>query len=41
MIEEGLIEGQTTPNPTVLTNEQIRESGVMPDIINAMEHDPS
>ena len=39
MIEEGLIEGN--PTPTKLTNEEIRESGVMPHIIKAMEHDPS
>lgn len=38
-IQEGLIPGQ--PTPTELTNAQIRESGVMPDIIQAMEHDPS
>ena len=37
MIEEGLIEGN--PNPTKLTNEQIRESGAMPEMIKAMEHD--
>ena len=39
MIEEGLIEGN--PTPTKLTNEEIRESGAMPHIIKAMEHDPS
>lgn len=38
-IQEGLIPGQ--PTPTELTNAQIRESGVMPEIIQAMEHDPS
>lgn len=37
MKEEGLIAG--VPTPTVLSNEQIRESGVMPEIIKAMEHD--
>lgn len=37
MKEEGLIAGD--PTPTVLSNEQIRESGVMPEIIKAMEHD--
>ena len=36
-IEEGLIEG--TPVPVKLTNEQIRESGAMPQMIKAMEHD--
>ena len=39
MIEEGLIEGN--PTPTKLTNEEIRESGVMPQILKAMEHDIS
>lgn len=27
-------------NPVTLTNEEIRESGVMPEIIQAMEHSP-
>ena len=36
-IEEGLIAGN--PTPTQLTNEQIRESGAMPQMIKAMEHD--
>ena len=39
MIEEGLIEGN--PTPTRLTNEEIRESGAMPHMIKAMEHDVS
>lgn len=39
MIEEGLIEGN--PVPAKLTNEEIRESGAMPQIIKAMEHDIS
>ncbi len=39
MMEEGLITGN--PTPTRLTNEEIRESGVMPEIIKAMEHDVS
>ena len=39
MIEEGLIKGN--PTPTTLTNEEIRESGAMPQIIKAMEHDIS
>ena len=39
MIAEGLVEGETTPAPTVLTNEEIRESGAMPEIAKAMEHD--
>ena len=39
MIEEGLIEGN--PVPTQLSNEEIRESGVMPEMIKAMEHDVS
>ena len=38
MIEEGLIDGN--PTPTQLTNEQIRESGTMPEMIKAMEHNP-
>ena len=38
MIEEGLID--SAPTPTNLTNQQIRESGVMPEMIKAMEHDP-
>ena len=40
-IEEGLIEGEVKPTPTKLTNEQIRESGAMPEMIKAMEHDMS
>jgi len=36
-MEEGLIEKD--PTPTVLTKEQIRESGAMPEMIKAMEHD--
>ena len=36
-IEEGMIQGD--PTPTLLTNEQIRESGAMPHMIQAMEHD--
>lgn len=39
MIDEGLIEGN--PTPTQLTNEEIRESGAMPHMIKAMEHDIS
>ena len=39
MIEEGLIEGN--PVPTQLTNEEIRESGSMPQMIKVMEHDIS
>ena len=39
MIEEGLIEGN--PVPTQLTNEEIRESGAMPQVIKAIEHDIS
>ncbi len=39
MIAEGLIEEAVEPTPTQLTNEEIRESGVMPDMIRAMEHD--
>lgn len=31
---------ETIQNPVTLTNEEIRESGVMPDIIRAMEHNP-
>lgn len=38
-IEEGLIAGN--PTPTRLTNAQIRESGAMPEMIKAMEHDVS
>lgn len=34
--EAGLIEGD--PNPTVMSNEEIREGGVMPEIVKAMEH---
>ena len=37
-IEEGLIEGN--PTPVKMSNREIRESGVMPDMIKAMEHDP-
>jgi len=37
MIAEGLI-GEN-PEPIHLTNEEIRESGAMPDMIRAMEHD--
>ena len=39
MIAEGLIEKAVEPTPTQLTNEEIRESGAMPDMIRAMEHD--
>ena len=38
-MEEGLIDG--APTPTHLTNAQIRESGAMPEMIKAMEHDVS
>jgi len=38
MIEEGLIDGN--PTPTQLSNKEIRESGAMPEMIKAMEHDP-
>lgn len=31
---------ETTKNPVTLTNAEIRESGVMPEIIQAMEHNP-
>ena len=37
MIEEGLINGK--PTPVRMTNEEIRESGVMPEIIKATEHE--
>ena len=37
-IEEGLIDG--APTPVVLSNEEIRESGAMPEVIKAMEHNP-
>ena len=40
MIAEGLIDGSgVTEKPTLMTNEQIREGGCLPDIIKAMEHD--
>ena len=39
MMQEGLIQGN--PTPTVLSNEEIRESGAMPYMIKAMEHDIS
>ncbi len=39
MVEEGLIAGK--PTPAKLTNEEIRESGAMPEMIKAMEHDIS
>ena len=39
MMQEGLIQGN--PAPTVLSNEEIRESGAMPYMIKAMEHDIS
>ena len=38
MIEEGLIQGN--PTPIQMTNAEIRESGAMPEMIRAMEHDP-
>ena len=38
MIEEGLIQGN--PTPIQMTNDEIRESGAMPEMIRAMEHDP-
>ena len=40
-MEEGLIEKTVEPTPTTLSNEQIRESGAMPEMIKAMEHDAS
>lgn len=39
MQEEGLLPRQAEPEHT--TNAQIRESGVMADIVRAMEHDPA
>ena len=40
MIAEGLIDGSgVTEKPTLMTNEQIREGGCLPDIMKAMEHD--
>ena len=39
MISEGLIGANA--EPVHLTNEEIRESGAMPDMIRAMEHDVS
>ena len=41
MIAEGLIGENAEPIPTHLTNEEIRESGAMPHMIRAMEHDVS
>lgn len=38
-MEEGLIAAE--PKPVQLSNEQIRESGAMPEIVQAMEHDSS
>ena len=38
MIEEGLIDGN--PTPITVSNREIRESGAMPEMIKAMEHDP-
>ena len=40
-MEEGLIEKVAEPTPVVMSNDQIRESGAMPEIIQAMEHDAS
>lgn len=31
---------ENAKNPADLTNEEIRESGVMPEIVRAMEHNP-
>ena len=39
MIAEGLISSESKPELVQLTNEQIRESGAMPHMIRAMEHD--
>ena len=39
MIEEGLIDGN--PTPTQQSNREIRESGAMPHVVKAMEHDAS
>ena len=39
LIAEGLVAGESKPNPVVKTNEEIRESGAMADIVKAMEHD--
>ena len=41
MIAEGLIGSESKPEFVQLTREEIRESGAMPDIIRAMEHDVS
>ena len=38
-IEEGMIQGN--PTPAKLSNEELRESGAMPQMIQAMEHDIS
>ena len=41
MIAEGLISSEGKPELVQLTNEEIRESGAMPHIIRAMEHNVS
>ncbi len=39
MVAEGLIEGSAAPSPVQVSNQEIRESGVMPEIIKAMDHE--
>jgi len=41
MIAEGLIDSNgVTEKPTLMTNEQLREGGIMEDIVRATEHEP-
>ena len=39
MMEEGLIEGNVAPTPVTQTNKEIRESGVLGDVVKAMDHE--
>ena len=41
MKDEGLIGGDDVQKPQRMSNAELRENGSMPEIIRAMEHDPS
>jgi len=38
-IEEGLIEGVAEPAPTVVTQRELVDSGIVPEVMHAVEHD--
>ena len=39
MIEEGLIEGIHEPTPTEVTQRELVDSGIVPEVVHAVEHD--